>query len=83
MLLYEPYSDFFAIPYAATGLADQIVVMACYMAPSLPAKDANLAVTVITTYFTSVYIDRLPQLRTTECILKSIITDNPNKGKVG
>lgn len=81
MLLYEPDSDLFAIPHAATGLADKVVIMASHMAPSLPAEDANPAIIVGAAYFTSVFINRIPQLHTAEDILKSTIGDNPNKGK--
>ena len=54
MLLYEPDSGFFAMPHAATGLADKVIIIASHMAASLAAKDANLAITVVVAYFTSV-----------------------------
>jgi len=68
------------------------------MGPSLPTKGANLAITVIAitviaitviaitviaAYFMLVCINRIPQLHRTERILKSTITDNPYKGKIG
>ena len=63
MLLYEPDSDLFAVAHTAARLADKVVIMANYMAPSLPAKDSNLAITVLAAYSTSVCINRLPHGR--------------------
>ena len=61
MLLDELYSDFFAIPHAATGFADKILITASHMVPSLRVKDAILAITVVTAYFRLVYINRVPR----------------------
>ena len=59
--LDEPHSGFFTIPYTSTALADQIVIIAYHMAPTLPAKDANFVVTVVAAYSMSVPVDQLPQ----------------------
>lgn len=72
VLRHDFYGNFFATPFAATALTDQIVVVRYGMAATLAAKDANFIRAIMYTYLRSIIID---QPHTTQSIIDLDVPD--------